>query len=290
MADAIQGEQPQSEPVEQPVQPAEQKAVARETQSLAEVIRQSREAREARAKIQGEVTVLKSELDQARAELAKARQAEDPLTDPAGWARARKLAPKDQQLFGEALLYDLVPDKAPAELRVKLLEAKLAREAKARDEATQAERAKAEQEAVVRSLRDYETTLLVSAKSFKAGVFPESEAWFDGDADSHAKSLLATARNLAEVAKTKGEVANLDPAHVADVLEKEIARKMASRDARRAAASKSAAVPGETPEVGGKQPAVLSTKGLGTGGPRPPARDDRERIQRAVAAAFGQKQ
>lgn len=274
---------------EQPVTPTENAQTAQETppaekpQPLAEIIRAQRAEREAKTKATAEAADLRKALDEAKAELARAKAADDPLADPAAWVKARKMTPVEQAAFGEALLYDLAPDKAPADFRVKLLERRQARAERERTEREAAEREAAAAQAGQRALQDYEATLHIAARSFKPDSHPESQAWFGEDANTYAKSLLATARNLAEVAKSKGQVANLDPGHVADVLEQDIARRFKARDERRAGASKSAETPAAStaPVSDGGQ--TVSTKGLNSGGPRPPAYSDKERIRRAVA-------
>ena len=250
-------------------------------ESLAEVIRRAREDRAARTRAEAEAAEL-------RARQAAPSSEPDPTVDPIGWARARKLARETQAALGEALLYDIVPDKAPPDFRVKYLEAKIARDAEAKDRAAKEAQAKAEAEAGRRAMADYAATLHVAAKSFNAGSHPESEAWFGDDSGSYAKSLLATARNLAEVAKAEGRSPDLSPGAVADVLEKDIARRMTARDARRSPNANPVTPPPGNPG-GAAEGKPLSTKGLTSGGPRPPAVSDKERVARALAAGWAKK-
>jgi hypothetical protein len=259
---------------------------------LAETIRLAREERERSSKASAENSDLKKQLSEAMAAL-KAKESDDPLSDPVGWAKARKLAKEDQVAFAEALLYDLVPEKAPPEFRVKFLEAKVAREARNRQEAEQRARQEAEAAQTQRALKEYEMTLQASARAFKSDSHPESEAWFGDDKDTYARSLLATARNMADIAAKEGRILDLSPGSVADVLEKDIARRMAARDSRRAGASKSA-VDSAKADQDGRQPVnqgaptgnPMSTRGMTSGGPRSKAVTDRERVARAIAAGF----
>lgn len=265
-------------------QPAPQEAPKASAQSLAEAIRQNRADREAKAAKEREAADWKAKYEELA---ARQGQELDPVKDPIAWAKARKLDAATQALVGQSLLYDLVPDKAPQDFRVKLLESKIAREAQEREAREAEARTRQAQEAATRQLNEYTQAVTVAAKSFAPGSHPESEAWFGEDQDTYTRSLLATARNLAETAQRTGQQANLDPTHVAGVLEAEIARKMKVRDERRGgSASKSQA---ETQKGGGEQTAgnVFSPRGLtGSGTSRPQAQNDKERVERAIKAAF----
>lgn len=284
-------------PAETPAEekPAEKPAEApkEEQPKLAELIRARREERMAREKAEQARADEAKQLAEAKAELAKLRTA-DIESDPIGFAKARGWNKETQLLVGQALLYDLVPDKAPEGFRLKMFEQKQARkEAQEREERERATK-QAEIEANNKMVQEYAAGLARAADSFDAGTYPESEAWFADDHDTYAKSLLATANNMAAAAAAQGKVADLSPAAVAAVLETEIAARMRRRDQSRAARPADPAVKQDQVEQksqaarAGEKPAgsTTSTRGLGGGAPRRPAMTDAERIQRAIEAGW----
>lgn len=283
----IQGGQPEAPA---PEAPAEQPAQEPAKPSLAETIRQARAEREARAAAESARSDLAAKLAAAEARAAAAEAAAS-AADPIQIARARKLSREQQAEWGKALLYDLVPEEAPADYRVTMLERRLAEKEEAAKAEREAERRAQQQAYLNQQLESYRATVQSAAQTFPAGSHPESEAWFGDDRRAYAASLLATADNLAKAANQSGQRANLDPAHVAGVLEAEVAGRMKARDARRGKAqNRDDAEGAQTPSESGRtagQP--TSTKGLSSGGPRSPAKSDRERIARAVAAAFPTK-
>jgi hypothetical protein len=261
--------------------------------SLAEVIRAQREARagrEAEAKrandLETQLKTLKSELERAKAD----RQAfED---DPVGFAKARGWTKEQQLLYGQSLLYDLAPDKADPNFRVKMFEDRQKREEREKTAREEKQRQEAEAAEAREQVRTYATALDAAASSFEPGSYPECEAWFGDDRTSYMQSLMATASNIATRATREGRVADLSPAAVAAVLEAETARRMSARDQRRAATQKPA--PAAAPAVAPK-PApdamqsveTVSTRNMNGGGtPTPPALDEKTRIQRAIQAGF----
>lgn len=211
------------------------------------------------------------------------------VADPIGFAEAHGLSEQEMALVGQAYLYHLVPDKAPAHLAGKLLEAKMAREAKAREAKAQADAARQADEQSTAQVQQYTAVLGVAVQTWESGgahPFPSSQAWFGGNHEEYQESMVHTARNIAEVARARGEVADLSPKAVAAQLEQDIASRAARfRTPAAAPTQQSVKVEPETPATGGKQPAVLSTKGQG-GSPMPKAVTEEERIQRAIAAAF----
>lgn len=210
------------------------------------------------------------------------------LADPIGFAEANGLTQQEMALIGQAYLYHLVPDKAPPDLRYKMLEAKTAREARARDAQREQEaQARAAAEGVAQ-IQQYTAVLGASVQTWEtagtAHPFPESSAWFGGNHDEYAESLTHTARNIAEAARERGEAPDLTPKAVAAALEQDIAsRAKRFRTPAAAPTQQSEKVAAQAPA--GKQPAVMSTKGQG-GQPIPKATTEEERIQRAIAAAF----
>lgn len=261
-------------------------------ESLAEVIRRAREERGEHTRREQEHANLTAEVKRLRSELEAAKTGHtDPASDPVGWARAMKMDKETQALVGQALLYDLVPDKAPPDIRVKLLEARIAREKAAEASRSEEERKAAETKAESERLNSYAAFMHQAVASLTPGSHPESEAWFGDDRATWARSLVQTANNLAEAARVTGRMADLSPGNIARVLEDEIGARMKARDARRASATKTTQPQGQSQQPGADKSAgtqnTTSTKGLGGGTPRPPAATDRERLERAIAAGFG---
>lgn len=268
---------------------------AEEETPLSKLIRQQREEREGRQAEAKRRTDAEQRAQQLEADLAKLKTQDDPFKDPGGWARSRQMTPEQQLMFASALIYDVRPEKAPQELRFQLFEQKQAREkaaAEAQQRAEEAKRQEAAQkaaaEAETQKLQSYVEDLKVAAKAFEPGSFPESQAWFDTDHDTYARSLFATANNMAEAAQRAGKVADLSPSNVAKVLEADLAGRQARRDARRGSAGKTQS-PGNpvVPKQGTGE--TSSTKGLGAGAPRGPAMTEEERIRRASEVAFRSK-
>jgi hypothetical protein len=255
--------------------------------SLAELIRQQRKDREVRQAKERESADLRTQLEEARAQLAKVSKT-DIMGDPIGFAQAHGLSEQEMALVGQAYLYHLVPDKAPPDLRYKMLEAKTARERKADEERKAAEARAQEDTKASEQVQQYTAVLGVAVQTWDSGdhPFPSSQAWFGGNHDEYRESLVHTARNLAEMARERGEMADLSPKAVASALEQDIASRAARfRSTAAAPTQQSAKVEPATPAPGGKQPAVLSTRGQG-GSPLPPAASEEERVARAIAAAF----
>jgi hypothetical protein len=265
-------------------EPATPQAEKRE--SLADIIRQNREDRQARQKAEEARTADAKALEELRAENTKLKSAgfED---DPIGFARSRGWTKEQQATFGQALLYDLVPEKAPEGFHRKMLESKLARkeaqEKAVREQADQ-ERAQAER---IKVVQDYAASVQRAAQAFEAGAYPESEAWFADDHDAYTRSLMNTANNLAAAATSENRVVDLSPAAVAAVLEADIAARMRRRDQSRAERPTTTEPPKGAPAPKAAiTSTTTSTKGLSAGGPRPPAKTDTERVQRAIEAGW----
>jgi hypothetical protein len=266
--------------------PPDTKAVAPAKESLAEVIRRSREDRAAADRAKLEHGDLKAKHEAAVAELARLKS-DNPLEDPAGWAKARGMTPKEQALLGQALLYDLVPDKAPPELRVILMEARQAKKEREAEARRDEESRRAAARAAEQNLNSYRAAVDQAARSFETGSHPESEAWFGDDRGAWAKSLFATAENLAKTAQKAGRQADLSPANVARVLEAEINGRMSARDKRRAGVKSNDGGSGaKAPEAKTDAAGPTSTKGLNSGGPQGKALTDKERVARALAAGW----
>lgn len=255
--------------------------------SLADVLRADREERAARSREATQFQETNSKVKALETELAQYKNAKAFELDPVGYIKSRKIDPETQLLLGQSLLFDLAPEKAPPELRLRLFESKTERERVSREQAQADAQAAHDLESVKRNIEAFGNMLTNASKGFTTGSFPESEAWFitsDGgiDHDTYAKSLMATANNIANTASKRGQQADLSPANIAKELETEIARRMTARDAKRSKA------PTKTESQGGKQTAneTISTKGIvgGTTGTKPLT--ESERLARAAAVAF----
>jgi hypothetical protein len=268
---------------ETPVAAAPQPEPAKE--SLAEIIRSQREAREAKTREEARAKDLETQLKETRAEMERVRREQALFDeDPIGYAKNRKWSREQQLFYGQSLLYDLAPDQAPPDFRVQMFEQRQ----KIKDQEAARAREEAEsrhaQESQVQRVQGYVQELDHAITTFQPGSFPESEGWFGEDRSTYVQSLFATANNLAETAAAQGKVADLSAANVARTLEAEVARRLAERD-RRASTRKSAAAP--TGPSGVQSAESMSTRNMtGAGSPRPPAEDEKERLRRAAEVAF----
>lgn len=260
--------------------------------SLAEQIRADREARLAREKAVAEQTDYKAKLAEAEAKIAElSKTSEIARRDIVAHLTALGFTAKDLATAGESIMYHLVPDQAPPDIRIRTLEARLDRERREAEEAEQrkaqeADKRRAEEAAqeAERMQAEYVESLRTVVETAESTGLVHSVAWF---ADSHAEyteSLLRTAQNLATTAQAQGKVADLSPANVAAVLEKHLLER-ASRvktigvaaPATPPAPAKSFGAPASTPpQVPPPPPPAPTSKPL----------SDRERLARAVSVAF----
>ncbi len=257
--------------------------------SMAEIIRQNREARQAAQSETQRRSGLEAELKAAREELAKHKAVSGFEDDPVGYAKARGWSKEQQLLYGQSLLYDLAPEKADPDFRVKMFEDRYKREKDAEKKAAEEREAQEQVQAQQRQLEDFFERTVSGVRSFAAGSYPESEDWFGNDLNAYMQSLMATAEHLAKRATAEGRVADLSAAALASVLEAETSRRLSERDGRRQKRQPAATAAQHTaPGPAGQQPVeTLSTKNMtGSGAPQPPAASDKERIQRAIAAGF----
>lgn len=188
-APAPEPEQPAA--VEQPAQVVEQPASEQQEGSLADLIRQQRMDRAARQAKEREAQDVRGQLEQAQAQLARYSKA-DMVADPIGFAQAHGLTEQEMALVGQAYLYHLVPDKAPPDLRYKMLEAKTARERRQEDERRQAEAQAAVQAETAARIQNYQAVLGSAVQTWEtpgaAHPFPESQAWFGSNHDEYTMS------------------------------------------------------------------------------------------------------
>lgn len=257
---------------------------------LAKIIAAQREERQARIAKESETKDLRSKYEALQAEhdnLKKSAAFED---DPVAYGKARGWSAETQAQIGQFLLYDLVPDKAPSDLRIRLFEMKQARkEAEAAKTQSEAQRQAAIEDNKAR-LAEYGEILKNSIPTFEEGSAPESEAYYGDDLDTYQRSLMATAMNMSNVSKQTGQPVDLSPANVRRVLEAEVMKRMSARDARVAARKPKQAAPG-VPAVGKQAPVETeSSRGLsGNGAPIQPAASEAERVQRAIEALVRKK-
>ncbi len=257
--------------------------------SMAELIRAQREARQAAHQETQKRSGLEQELKAARDELARAKADRQAFEDdPVGYAKERGWSKEQQLLYGQSLLYDLAPDKAEPDFRIKMFEDRQKRERAAQEREAKTAQERAEAEAVQRQVQDFFQETASAVKSFAPGSYPETEDWFGGDTNAYMQSLMATARNLAAVATKEGRVADLTAPALAAALEAETARRMAARDQRKQTRNPAPRAAEPARPAGGAQPVeTMSTRNMnGSGSPRPPAMTEKERIQRAIDAGF----
>lgn len=266
---------------------------------MADAIRRDREARAAAQAAQGEATKAKSEVEALRKENEQLK-ALGGANDPFDFLRNRKLTKEQQALWGQAFLYDLKPEVAPPEFRLDLYKAEVAR--KEAETKVQAEREAGEraQQVARGQIDQYANDILQHIQS-NAGSCPESETWFTEDGPDgatqvnyrvYAQSLLATANNLVERAQRVGQQADLSPANIARVLEAEVSKRLARRDAKKAGSAKTDTQATGQPAQGGKpatEGTTTSAAGLRSGPPLTPDMSDDARKARAAAALFGTK-
>lgn len=261
---------------------------------LAELIRQEREARTKASQEAALRAERDKELETLR-EKVKGYESEkdDIILDTIGYFKARGLEDRDLATVTEALAYHLVPEKADAAHRARMVEAQVKRDRVLRDRkdaaaarAREEETAKREAEAHLAAIRDYHNVIDSTAKSWAqeaAPPFPVSQEWFSDDHQVYVASLAATAKNLAEEAQAAGKVADLSPRNVARVLEEHLAKRVARTSSKVpaqqvATEQKPAGVP--TPPTGGapkQKPANVKPD---------PRTAERERIQRAAEVVF----
>jgi hypothetical protein len=220
---------------------------------------------------------------------ASARAKDELLLDPVGFLKAHGVEGKDVALVGEALMYELMPDKAPPDLRARMVGAQMTR--KQRSEAAERERtaAKAEADEEARQAGLYQGALKMTVQALGEDDFPASQAWFSGNHDEYSESLWHTANNMAAAADREGRRADLSPRAVAAELEKfldERSTSVATRKSKRAAGApeqKSADPKNGEPKIA--PPRSVSAQSLGgSGAPRPKAISESERVQRAIEA------
>ena len=273
-----------------PAAPAPDQATA----SLAEQIRADREARAARAAREAEEADYKAKLTAAEAKIAELSKTGDVARrDIVAHLTALGFTEKDLATAGETIMYHLVPDQAPQDVRIRALEARMDRERREAEEAEkrraqEAEKRRAqeaEQEAE-RLRTEYVTALRTAAESAATAGLINSAAWFADNHDDYTESLLRTAQNLASSAQAAGKVADLSPANVAAVLEKHLSERAARIKTTGAAAPVPATAPAKSLGAPAPLPQAPTPAPSAPSAPTQKPLTDRERLARAVAVAF----
>lgn len=264
---------------------------------LAELIRHTREARAAREAKEAEAGDWKSKYEDAAARLAKLDKA-DMVNDPLGFAEAHGLTPDEMALVGETYLYNLIPDRAPADFRIRLLQVQQARKDRQAEERSKASESDAQRREAHQMVTSYVDALGSEVGQLTPEAFPDSQAWFGEDRDTYVQSLFHTANNLAEAASAVGKQADLSFKAVADALEADINARMERRSKRGAAPAQQSETKQVEPAPQGQsgratQPvAVGATSATSLGGngvPRPPALTEAERLRRAIEHGFASR-
>lgn len=261
---------------------------------IADGIKAMRERREREQAEHARKAQEQSRVTQLEAEIERYKRSGSFEDDPVGYAKAKGWDREQQLTFAKALMYDLAPDQADPNFRIKMFEDKQKREeAKKAKEAEEAKVRQAE-EAKHQTIRQYAEDMESAVMSFEAGSYPESEAWFDNDVEDYLAAMFKTANKMASEAQKNGQLADLSPQAVAKRLEADTAARFGRRQKREQTRQPETPAAKQTPVVPADDTALsvdtASTKTLsggGIGAPTTPARDDKERIQRAIAAGWG---
>jgi hypothetical protein len=274
-------------PVATPETPAAPPAVVEKPSTLAETIRAEREARAAKTAYEASQASLEKRAQDAEEKLSKhAKTRDNILLDAAGYMKEMGLEANERALVAEMLMYDLVPEKAPPDLRARMVEAQYARDKKLAETRSEREKAeakvatvKAQEEAAMRGVQMYQEELVKSVPTLAATDHPVCSKWFGQDHADYAESLFHTAQNMANEAQRAGHQADLSPANVAKVLEAHMATK-----AKAFAVATPAAAPTQVRGVVPVTPAPEKPKGTVVSKQNS---SDADLIARATRAAFG---
>lgn len=267
--------------------------------SFADAIKEMRARREKQAAEAQRQSQWEAENARLKQELEAVKGSGAFEDDPVGYAKSRKWTPEQQFLYAKSLMFDLAPEKADPDFRIKMFEDKQKRDESAKKAQEEQTRAQREAEENRRMMMDYAAGMESAVMGFDAGTYPASEVEYGDDAEGYLGSLLSEAHRMADAAAKEGRVADLTPVAVARSLEAKIAARDAAREKRRAGrqapAQSPAPVTQSPPAQTPARPAAeqsgidtMSTKNMGgSGTPLPPALTEKERIQRAVAAGWG---
>lgn len=268
-----------------------------DVKAILEAINADREDREARAKRDQERDSYKSRAEMAEAKLADFEKSKkNRLLNPAGFLKKMGYTDQELALTAEGIMFALMPDKAPPGHVAKLVQAQREQDLADQEEREKnraAEEQKRAAEAETQELKNLEARYTAALKrdvtAFKPGTYPASQAWFADDHDAYVQELIATARQLT-TGLQPGQTVDITTAGVAPALEK----KYAERAQRLIAAFNSRPQKDTTQQTKTQVQAPASEDRLPvqpTETPKPNTRvkfpTDRERIDAAIAAAFG---
>lgn len=252
---------------------------------LAEALNEWRAEKQTAATAKQEASSWRGKYEALQAELETVKSAPAFHDDPLGYARAHNWSKEQQTEIVQLLAYDLAPDRAPQDFRFKIFESRQQAE-KAREKAErEAQLAHQSEAQKLQSVQTYVASLDAAISTFPAGAYAANEDWYGENRQAYLADLFKVANELAEEATAKGERAALDAATLAAKLEQMSATKLAALEQRRSKRKPPVAKPADVVVQDDSRPA--DTQGLNTGGPRPPAQTEAERLQRAIAAGFG---
>lgn len=281
MAAPVEPAKPADEPITPP--PAPQPG-------MRDAIEAMRAKREKQAQEQTRAAQLERELAQARSEAQQLKTKSTFEDDPVGYAQARGWTKDQQLMFGQALLYDLAPDKADPNFRVKMFEDKQKREKAAQEKADREQATAQEQAAARQEVQRFAQVLETGVASFEAGSYPASEDEYGDNVEGYLQAMFRTAVKMADEATKANQIADLSPQAIAAKLEADTVAYEAARAKRRAMRTPPKQnAPADPAAVDAKQSVIdtTSTQDLsGSGAPMPPARTEAERKQRALAVLF----
>lgn len=261
---------------------------------IAEAIIRDRESREVKAKEDAENSGWKTRASDAEAKLKEHNsRKENIILDAAGYLEEAGLDKDQIAMVAEMLMFHLVPDKAPADLRARAVEAQYKRDKVLAEKRSEKEKAEAEAKTQKAQYEEAQGAVRQYAKSFAdwtptltENEYKHSVKWFGQNHDEYAAALFNKANQLSSEATKRGKMADLSREGVAKALEDDYSERAKHFGALTAPPVKETVV--QTPPP--KQPITPPTK-LTVTDERMNQRlmSDKERIDRAVAAAFGQR-
>jgi hypothetical protein len=272
-----------------PADPSAPKEEREARPDLTEALRTYREGSKKAKAEAAKAAALESKVKELETQLNKsAAKREEILLDPVGYLEELGIKGKDVALVGEMLMYHLLPDKAPPDLRARAVTAQQERREREREAKRQQEAAEAQQAQLAERENLYRSALGMAVQSVGEDDFPTSQDWFDGSQEEWQESLWHTANNMAVAAQEDGRVADLSTKAVMAELDKFLTERK-SRSRKKAAAptpSQSSAPPADTGKKKENNPQLPATgQGLNSSGaPKTKAQSENERIARAIEA------
>ena len=274
---------------------AEAAPTERKPAPIADALKDWREKRDAQQREVQRQAAYEEENSRLKHELQSVKSHASFEDDPVGYAQSRKWTREQQLMYGQSLLYDLAPDKADPNFRIRMFEDKQKRQESRKEAEDRARAQAADQQAAHQEMTRFAQSLEQGVMSFDAGSYPESEAWYGSDVEGYLRDLMTTAMKVADDATRQNQVADLSPGNLARTLEADRAERFSARDKRRSPpapkappAQQQSPAPAARPDAQQSVIDTTSTKDISGGGvPLPPARTEKERAQRALAVLFG---